>query len=202
MSASVVLAQADWIIVAALCFISLARLSRSSGGVVIALLHDAPTTEHQMRSQRVSRWSGADIRIIGVNPTAIVDRGGYRTWKAQMSALRAHVNVVQGRTIVVGDLNTTRHRPEFRCLLEAGFADALEPAGTDRTSSFKLAAHGLLAHTRPLVRLDHALISAGLTATHSTNLPGVGTDHSPFSVTIQVQPTATRDPSRLLEAAA
>ena len=177
----------------AVCILSQLQLQPDSGMIPIGPLSAA---------QAIVRCAGTDVRIVGVNPTAIVDRGGYQSWKAQMRALRTHIAGLPGRAVVLGDFNTTRHRPEFQALLHAGFVDALQPAGTDRTASFKLAAHGPFSHTRPLVRLDHALINRGLRAADSENLRGDGTDHSPFSLTVHVDDSGPDDRTRLLSVAA
>jgi endonuclease/exonuclease/phosphatase (EEP) superfamily protein YafD len=125
-----------------------------------------------------------DIHIYAVNPTAIVDRGGFRTWKTQIDALAAHLPTLPRPLVILGDFNTTAHRPEFQKLLDQQMSDALTVTGIGSTASFKLAATGPFSLPGPLVRLDHALISPELIAVHSENLNANGSDHRPFTLTI------------------
>lgn len=125
-----------------------------------------------------------DIHIYAVNPAAIVDRGGFRTWKSQIDALAAHLPTLPRPLVIVGDLNTTAHRPEFQRLLDQKMCDALTATGIGSTASFKLSATGPFSLPGPLVRLDHALISPDLIAVHSENMNANGSDHLPFALTI------------------
>jgi endonuclease/exonuclease/phosphatase (EEP) superfamily protein YafD len=130
-----------------------------------------------------------DVHIYAVNPTAIVDRGGFRTWRTQIDALADHLPTLPRPLVIVGDLNTTAHRPEFQKLLDQRMSDALAATGIGSTASFKLAATGPFSLPGPLVRLDHALISPDLIAVHSENLDANGSDHRPFTLTISTSPS-------------
>jgi endonuclease/exonuclease/phosphatase (EEP) superfamily protein YafD len=128
-----------------------------------------------------------ELQILGLNASAIVDRGGYKLWKVQLRSLIAHVPMLQTPAVLAGDFNTTRFRPEFRSLLRAGLTDAHDALGKGLSTSFKLAATGVLAAAGMVVRLDHALLTRGVCAIDAENLDACGSDHLPFRVTLAVR---------------
>jgi endonuclease/exonuclease/phosphatase (EEP) superfamily protein YafD len=128
-----------------------------------------------------------ELQVVGLNTSAVVDRGGYKLWKLQLRRLIAHVPMLQTPAVLAGDFNTTRFRPEFRSLLRAGLTDAHDALGMGLSTSFKLAATGLLAAPGTVVRLDHALLTKGVYAIDAENLDACGSDHLPFRVTLAVR---------------
>jgi endonuclease/exonuclease/phosphatase (EEP) superfamily protein YafD len=133
------------------------------------------------------RCGARELQVIGLNTSAIVDRGGYKLWKLQLHKLITHVPMLQAPAVLAGDFNTTRFRPEFRSLLRAGLTDAHDALGMGLSTSFKLAATGPLAAPGTVVRLDHALLTKGVYAIDAENLDACGSDHLPFRVTLAVR---------------
>jgi endonuclease/exonuclease/phosphatase (EEP) superfamily protein YafD len=137
---------------------------------------------------------GVGALVVGLNPMATVDPGGHETWQEQIDALTEFVPTVSGPLLVVGDLNTTRFRPEFGRLLDLGLTDGIDSLGKGLKASFKLSATGALAAVGPVARLDHALVNHGMQALALENLEPCGSDHLPFWLLLAVRPTtaATR----------
>ena len=59
-------------------------------------------------TQAMVEVGGQAVTILGLNPTAAVDPGGFEEWEKQLDALIGYVPSVAGRLVVAGDLNTTR----------------------------------------------------------------------------------------------
>jgi endonuclease/exonuclease/phosphatase (EEP) superfamily protein YafD len=129
------------------------------------------------------------LHVLGVIPTAVVEAGGYRAWRRQITALANHVPHVHEPMVVAGDLNTTTFRPGIDELLAAGLVDAHESLGQGLKASFKLAAGGFFGRIGPLVRLDHALLNRRVHALDVRDLAAAGSDHHPFLVTLAVRPS-------------
>ncbi len=85
---------------------------------------------------------GVPTLVVALNPMASVDPGGFDTWKVQIEALASVVPDLPGPLLVVGDLNTTRYRPEFTALLRGRLRDAIDALGKGLSASFKLSARG------------------------------------------------------------
>lgn len=125
--------------------------------------------------------------VLGVNPMAAVDPGGYEQWKLQVDALIAHLPTVEEPFVVAGDLNTTTFRSKVRDLLDQGLTDAHESLGYGMSASFKLAADGVLSAPGAVVRLDHVLLGEDVRAVSVDDLPSNGSDHLPFVATLAVK---------------
>lgn len=132
---------------------------------------------------------GVPVLVVGLNPMATVDPGGHETWKEQIDALTSFLPTVSGPLLIIGDLNTTRFRPEFQQLLDMGLSDAIDSLGQGLKPSFKLGAEGALSAV-PVARLDHALVNDGVHALAVENLEPCGSDHLPFRLRVAVRPTA------------
>ena len=118
---------------------------------------------------------------------ATVDPGGHETWKEQIEALKEFLPTVAGPLIIVGDLNTTRYRPEFDELLALGLNDAIDSLGKGLNPSFKLGADGVLGTIGAVARLDHALVNDSVHAMSVDNLEPCGSDHLPFRLKVAVR---------------
>ena len=161
-------------------------------------LHEGSGPQHhgELRTMRaVVPVGGADVTVVGINPMATVDRGGYRTWRSQLRQLRRDLSAVHGPLVLAGDLNTSRFRPEFAGLLSLGFRDVHDALGKGLRPSFKLSNSGWLAKLGPIARLDHALTNRWLHPVEIEDLEAEGSDHIPFVVTIAVD-DRTRPPGR------
>jgi endonuclease/exonuclease/phosphatase (EEP) superfamily protein YafD len=132
---------------------------------------------------------GTSTLIVALNPTATVDDGGQEVWEEQLAALVDFLPTLTGPVMVAGDLNSTRYRPEFEQILELGFTDAIDALGEGLSPSFKLTAGNEVG---AVVRLDHALTSAGVHGTSMRNLEACGSDHLPFLLELAVRPSTAR----------
>jgi endonuclease/exonuclease/phosphatase (EEP) superfamily protein YafD len=139
-------------------------------------------------TQAVVDIGGPTLTIVGLNPTAAVDPGGFDEWEEQFDELIRFVPSLVGPFVIAGDLNTTTYRPKVRELLATGLIDAHESLGHGLSPSFKLAADGVLA-TAPVVRLDHVFLSHDVRAVNAEDLASEGSDHLPFVVTLAVRPS-------------
>jgi endonuclease/exonuclease/phosphatase (EEP) superfamily protein YafD len=139
-------------------------------------------------TQAIVEVGGQPVTIIGLNPTATVDPGGFEEWEKQLDALIDFVPSVAGPLVVAGDLNTTTFRPKVQELLATGLFDAHESLGQGLSPSFKLSADGVLSAPGAVVRLDHALVSHVVRAVSADDLPSEGSDHLPFLVTLAIRP--------------
>jgi endonuclease/exonuclease/phosphatase (EEP) superfamily protein YafD len=139
-------------------------------------------------TQAVVDVGGQPLTILGLNPTAAVDPGGFEEWEQQLDELIRYVPSIAGPLVVAGDLNTTTYRPKVRELLATGLVDAHESLGKGLSSSFKLSIDGVLAAPGAVVRLDHAFLNHHVRAISAEDLPSEGSDHLPFVVTLAVRP--------------
>jgi endonuclease/exonuclease/phosphatase (EEP) superfamily protein YafD len=141
-------------------------------------------------TQAVVDVGGQTLTIVGLNPTAAVDPGGFEEWDQQLDELIRHVPSLHGPFVVAGDLNTTTYRPKVRELLATGLVDAHESLGQGLSASFKLSVDGVLAVPGAVVRLDHVFLSDDVRAISAEDLPSEGSDHVPFVVTLAVRPVS------------
>jgi endonuclease/exonuclease/phosphatase (EEP) superfamily protein YafD len=133
------------------------------------------------------RVDGVLTTIAALNPRATFDPGGYDEWRAQMDALKSFIPEVDGPLVVAGDLNTTRFRPEFQQLLDAGLVDCIDALGQARKPSFSLRSVLPLGPWSLVMRLDHALANDGVRPLRVRNLEARGSDHLPFLITLAVR---------------
>jgi endonuclease/exonuclease/phosphatase (EEP) superfamily protein YafD len=119
--------------------------------------------------------SGLPVIVRAVHPVAPI-MGRQRAWHRDLGRLRetmtaAEVGVPQ---VVGGDFNASRdHRP-FRDLLVAGFADSADIARKRPWPAFTWPAN---RRWPPLMRLDHILVSTGVTVSEARTIKIPGTDH-------------------------
>ncbi|MEO7371365.1 MAG: endonuclease/exonuclease/phosphatase family protein [Ilumatobacteraceae bacterium] len=104
-------------------------------------------------------------------------------WNRELAQIRELSSESHDPIIVAGDFNSTRWSPEFGRLLGSGMVDASESAGDGLSFSWPV---GRLLPF-PVMRLDHALGSAGLAPTAVKNLTIPGSDHRALQVTWAVQ---------------
>ncbi len=140
-----------------------------------------------LRAARALVTVGSEVlEIIGVNPTAVVDEGGFACWREQIEALTRFVPTVSSPLLIAGDLNGTQDRPLIRRLMASGLVEAHDSLGLGLRPSFKLGASGFLGLFGPLVRLDHALMNTDVRALAARQLPSAGSDHVPFVADLAV----------------
>jgi endonuclease/exonuclease/phosphatase (EEP) superfamily protein YafD len=139
---------------------------------------------------------GVVTTVAVLNPMATVDPGGHETWKAQIEALKAFIPEVEGPLVIAGDLNSTRFRPEFQELLDAGLTDLIDSLGEAWRPSFSLKSVFPLGGAGRVARLDHALGNDGVRALKVRNLKPQGSDHLPFVITLAIRDRGT-DPDQV-----
>jgi endonuclease/exonuclease/phosphatase family metal-dependent hydrolase len=116
---------------------------------------------------------GQPVTVRAVHPVAPFQRR-HRDWHRELSQLRAVLTATPGAQVVAGDFNASRdHRP-FRDLLAAGFADCADVAARRPWPGFTWPANRWYP---PVMRLDHILVSPGITVTEARTVAVPGTDH-------------------------
>ena len=116
---------------------------------------------------------GQPVILRAVHPVAPF-QGRHRDWHRELSQLRAVLVATPGAQVVAGDFNASRdHRP-FRDLLAAGFSDCADVAAQRPWPGFTWPANRWYP---PVMRLDHILVSPGITVTEARTVVVPGTDH-------------------------
>ncbi len=131
----------------------------------------------------------ASATVLGVNPYATADPGGYEKWTEQTNDLEGYLSGCPRPFVVAGDFNSSQFRPGFQRLLDLGLTDVHDSLGEGMSRSFKLRPDGVLGAVGAVARLDHALLSADLFARDVRDLEAVGSDHLPFVTHLAVRPT-------------
>ncbi|MBL8776717.1 MAG: endonuclease/exonuclease/phosphatase family protein [Acidimicrobiales bacterium] len=114
------------------------------------------------------RVGGRAVRIVNVHVPPPLDDHHLSVWSHALDELRNRAT--DRRVVLMGDFNATDDHARFRRLKASGFADALDGSGWSATWP----ADRLVP---PLLRLDHALLSEGLTAHRAETLSVPGSDH-------------------------
>lgn len=112
-------------------------------------------------------------------PPPLDDRH-HAIWAEMLDELRRWAT--RHRAVLMGDFNATADHARFRRLEASGFSDALDGTGWSATWPA-----GRLVP--PLLRLDHALLSQGLTPRSAGTLSIPGSDHR--GVVVDIAPTGT-----------
>lgn len=134
------------------------------------------------------RWEPAvelhvsGIRLIAVHPGTGLNRKDLREWQDDLGYIADRATAAGPSTMVVGDFNASRWHPPFRDVLDRGFVDVHERLGKGFTSSWPV------SRWRPrFVRLDHALVDAGLTPRAVADFRIPGSDHTGFVATVEIR---------------
>ena len=117
------------------------------------------------------------VRIVGVHPPTPLN--SYTRW---VDDLRLLADVVDDRDeplLMIGDFNATYWHPPFRAILDTGLTSAHVALGRGFATSWPT--DRVLP---PFVRLDHALVGNGLTATAVEDVDTIGSDHAAVVVTV------------------
>jgi endonuclease/exonuclease/phosphatase (EEP) superfamily protein YafD len=132
------------------------------------------------------RFGAGVLRIVPFHAAAPTNRGGLDVWRDELEAVRDYfAGAGLGPTVVAGDFNAARWHPEFADILGGPAADAHEAVGKGLTPSWPTGGvnEGPFSRSGPFVRIDHALVhDAGVVDV--VDLPAVGSDHLPFTVTL------------------
>jgi endonuclease/exonuclease/phosphatase (EEP) superfamily protein YafD len=90
--------------------------------------------------------------------------------------------------IVTGDLNLTDQTPEFRRLLDAGYANAYRQAGWGIDLTYPAVVRARIVFF-PLIGIDHVLVNSAARARTATVWPdGGSSDHRPVVVDLHLRP--------------
>ena len=90
--------------------------------------------------------------------------------------------------IVTGDFNLTDQTPEFRRLLDAGYANAYRQAGWGIDLTYPAVVRARVVFF-PLIGIDHVLVSSAARARTATVWPdGGASDHRPVVVDLHLRP--------------
>lgn len=137
----------------------------------------------QAPGARLTLADGTTVNVYGVHTVAPYEPLREGRWRDNLTALADRIAELPKPFVLAGDFNATRWHPPFTTLLDAGVRDAHEQTGNGLSFSWP-ADRGLLP---PLFRLDHALLSDGVTATalHEVTIPG--SDHVGFVVDLAVR---------------
>jgi endonuclease/exonuclease/phosphatase (EEP) superfamily protein YafD len=139
-----------------------------------------------------ARITVADGPVIlrAVHPVAPI-MGRQRDWHQDLGRLREALTAAEadGPQIVAGDFNSSRdHRP-FRDILAAGFADSADIARRRPWPGFTWPAN---RRWPPLMRLDHILVSPGITVSEARTVKIPGTDHRAVLAVLELPRPAVR----------
>jgi endonuclease/exonuclease/phosphatase family metal-dependent hydrolase len=90
----------------------------------------------------------------------------------QAAALAEAVRLVEGPSVVLGDLNAGPEAPELRPLYDVGLRHAAPPVEPTFPSN------------KPITRIDHMLVSSELVGMKSWTVPTMASDHLPVAAEI------------------
>jgi endonuclease/exonuclease/phosphatase (EEP) superfamily protein YafD len=134
--------------------------------------------------------AGGPVILRAVHPVAPI-MGRQRDWHQDLGRLREALTAAEadGPQIVAGDFNSSRdHRP-FRDILAAGFADSADIARRRPWPGFTWPAN---RRWPPLMRLDHILVSPGITVSEARTVKIPGTDHRAVLAVLELPRPAVR----------
>lgn len=111
----------------------------------------------------------------------VVGAGQPGLWAREMADVRDHLARQPRPLVALGDFGGTVYNPPFDALLRLGLRDAADVAGQGWRMTWPRSLW-------PVVRIDHALISSGVSLEGYSLGTGAGTDHRPLLVTLSVGP--------------
>jgi endonuclease/exonuclease/phosphatase family metal-dependent hydrolase len=120
------------------------------------------------------------FRLLAVHTAQPVDEA--TRWHRDLLEVRrrAAAAVRGGPTRVVGDFNATRDHPWFRAILGVGLRDAAEQANAGWQPTWPTGARAW--YLRPLITIDHVLVSAQFEAVDTGTVAVQGSDHQALVV--------------------
>ncbi|MBM3637961.1 MAG: endonuclease/exonuclease/phosphatase family protein [Actinobacteria bacterium] len=130
--------------------------------------------------------TGQSVGLVVVHPTPPVNRAKTRDWTPSLKAIGDLASMMTAPTVVIGDFNTAFWHPPMRHLLRRGFRSAHLVHGKFLAGTFPVG-----KKTRPVVRLDHALVTSGVTVHEVHDFTVTGSDHRGISVTVSTTAHAT-----------
>ncbi|MFP5318492.1 MAG: endonuclease/exonuclease/phosphatase family protein [Acidimicrobiia bacterium] len=128
---------------------------------------------------------GTPVRVFDVHCKAPMRRRWIPIWKEQLADVAEAVRSSPWPAIVAGDFNSTYgHAPFRRLLSDAGLRSAHVEAGRGLATTWPRGGRVMPA----LFRLDHVLVTDGLTVLEVREGRGTGSDHRPVIADLAVEP--------------
>lgn len=124
---------------------------------------------------------GSPMRIVAVHPRPPSSPDGAAVWEPSLRGIGDVAGSPGPPTMIVGDFNASRWHPAFRDLLDRGWRDAHEWLGHGFSGSWPND-----ERIGPWVRLDHALLGAGIAPVSIRDVDLPGSDHRGFVITVAV----------------
>jgi endonuclease/exonuclease/phosphatase (EEP) superfamily protein YafD len=129
---------------------------------------------------------GSEVTLFAVHLVSPYAKVREERWRENFDTLQRTIPTLEGAYVLAGDFNATRWHPFFGRLLDAGLTDAHEQVGKGLTRSWPTDKPKRIIPT--VMRLDHALMSDGVTATAVQDVAIPGSDHLGFVVDLAVRP--------------
>jgi endonuclease/exonuclease/phosphatase family metal-dependent hydrolase len=130
------------------------------------------------------------FRLVAVHTWQPVDRP--TEWRRDLKALHMLVStaVAQGPTLLVGDFNATLDHAPLRTVLDAGVNDSVEQAGSGWQPTWP--SRSVRGWLRPVIAIDHVLVSNEYVATRTHTVEVPHTDHYALVAELVRRRTAAR----------
>ena len=144
--------------------------------------HEWTSTNHRTVVADVHA-PGGPVRVIVIHTVSPMH--GYDRWAGDLEDLAAITT--RGPAVMTGDFNASWWHPELRALMRAGgWRDAHQVVGHGLSCSWPTEKwNPAFKWHPPFVRLDHALVNAGLRVLATTDFHVPGSDHLGIAVTVQ-----------------
>jgi len=126
---------------------------------------------------------GGHLRLDVLHTTAPYGSGEPGVWARQMAAIRSELAHEPRPLIAVGDLNATWYDWHFQALLGLGLRDAAVVAGQGWRMTWPRDQQPVV----PYLRIDHVLLSKGVSLQSYAVGGGKGSDHHPLLVRLGVR---------------
>jgi endonuclease/exonuclease/phosphatase (EEP) superfamily protein YafD len=141
-------------------------------------------SEHRLISKPVLSGTvvtatGLRLGYVVVHPMPPVNRTKTDDWAPSLMAIGDLARTMAAPTIVIGDFNTAFWHPPMRHLLRRGLQSAHLVHGRFLAGTFPIG-----KKSRPVVRLDHALVTSDVTVHEVHDFTVAGSDHRAISVTV------------------
>lgn len=160
-------------------------------GIFCGSRMDEAAVEHRSELRVVgATWTEGDHALIvrAIHPEAPTNRQSFGRWRRQLREARLMLRELGHPAVMLGDLNAGTLQVPYERLLESGFRDAHAVLGQALAPSWGIAPW--LPRWVPtfVARLDHLLVSPGISVVQIDDLDPVGSDHRPFKATVCLHP--------------